>query len=110
MGTITSVTKMFDTTNGSEYNATEVEYMLMVVMSKINYLSDVLKHRGILFLNDAYLEMGFPLTREGQKLGWIDDGSDVAVELGVNKDSNAVEVTFTNLRNILNKLPSEEEL
>lgn len=110
MKTIKSVTKMFDTTYGSEYSVTEQGYNLLVVKSKINYLSDVLKNRGILFLNDAYLEMGFPLTREGQKLGWFDDKIGFRVNYGTIVHSNMIEVTFTNLRNVMNKLPREEEL
>ena len=110
MKTITSVTKVFDTTCGSAYNVTEQEYNLLIVKAKINHLSDVLKKRGILFLNDAYLEMGFPLTREGQKLGWFYDEIGFRVNYGTIVHSNMVEVTFTNLRNVLNKLPSEDEL
>lgn len=107
MNFVTSVTKVFDTTNGSAYNATSQEYNLLLVKAKINYLSDVLKCSGILFLNDAYLEMGFPLTREGQLYGWLDDEIGLSVEWRPDKYSNAVEVTFTNLRIILNELPSE---
>lgn len=110
MNTIKSVTKMFDATFGSAYNDAEREYNVLIVNAKIEYLSNVLKDRGILFLNDAYLEMGFPLTREGQKLGWFDDEIGFRVNYCPILHSNMVEVTFTNLRNVLNKLPREEEL
>lgn len=111
METITSVTKVLDLTNGSAYNATKQKYMLAIIKAKFNYLSTILKHRRFLFLNDVYSEFEImPLTREGQTLGWIDGGNDLKIEWHAEEHSNAVKVTFTNLRNILNILPSEEEL
>ena len=106
MGTITNVTKVFDLAN----NAFGKEYALAVVKAKISYLSQVLKYRGYLFLNGAYSEFEFPLTREGQKLGWLSTKNDLKIEWHAVENSNAVEVTFMNLCDIMDELPSEEEL
>ena len=110
MGTITNVTKVFNSTSALAYSATRQECTLMAVEKKFEYLSEILKHQGYLFLNSAYSEFGLLLTREGQKLGWLNDENGLKIEWHAVENSNAVEVTFMNLRDILNELPSEEEL
>lgn len=110
MKTIMSVTKVFNSTSALAYSSTRQEYTLMAVEKKFEYLSEILKHQGYLFLNSAYSEFGLPLTREGQKFGWINDESGLKIECHAIENSNAVEVTFMNLCDILNELPSEEEL
>lgn len=49
-------------------------YFLRMMQSEAN---DMLHSRGYLFLNEVYDLLGFPITKDGQLVGWIRGGNDV---------------------------------
>ena len=49
------------------------EYNLMFLRKTQQYANDLLRSKGILFLNDVYRLLGFPETKEGQIVGWYYD-------------------------------------
>lgn len=79
---------------------------LMFIRSQQNYLNDVLRTRGHVFLNEAYDALGFPHTPEGALLGWIAGEGDNWIDFGlydndreksrrfVNGDDNVVLLEF----------------
>lgn len=71
------------------------EYNLTYLRQQQNFLNDVLKTRGHLFLNEVYDLLGFPRTKKGQVFGWIynskDKYSDGFVDFGIyniNRQTN----------------------
>ena len=46
------------------------DYNLMFVKSQQAYANDLLQTKGCLFLNDVYDNLGLPLTKAGQIVGW----------------------------------------
>lgn len=52
-------------------NKLELEARLRSVQSECN---DILHLRGFMTLNEVYFKLGFPLTKEGQHVGWVDGG------------------------------------
>lgn len=50
-----------------------VDYNLTWLKAKQSYLTDRLRIRGYLFLNEVYSSLGFPETVAGQSVGWIYD-------------------------------------
>lgn len=75
---------------------------------------ELLERHGYLFLNRVYLKLGLPKTREGQTSGWVYDKMNKTDILWTmwHKDDDEVDVhiTFEPMENILDALPSEEEL
>lgn len=75
---------------------------------------DMLESKGYLFLNRVYLKLGLPQTREGQISGWVYNEMNKTDILWTmwHKDNDEVDVhiTFEPMENILDALPSEEEL
>ena len=57
------------------------------------YMTDLLKSKGYLFLNDVYDKLGMPKTKTGQMVGWIYDEKntigDNYVDFGIFSDNNA---------------------
>lgn len=49
------------------------EYNLMFLKAQERYANDLLKAKGMLFLNDVYEMLGLPTTKAGQIVGWIYD-------------------------------------
>lgn len=106
-----SVVKVFDKRSCMWYS--DRDYNKMTVKNCLEDSFELLKRNGYLFLNDVYQLLGFPLTREGQMYGWIYNG---IVKLGMpytTKYSNSkysIYITLECMENILDALPSEEEL
>ena len=78
---------------------------LMFVKCRESYCNDLLKSRGIVFLNDVYKMLGFEITQAGQVVGWhyseenpIGDnkvifdmqGSDNSIAIDFNVDGNVI--------------------
>lgn len=93
--------------NGREHNELAVKFAL-------DECYDLLKSKGYLFLNRVYLKLGLPFTREGQTSGWVYDEmhkKDILWTIWHKNDNEVnVHITFESLENILDALPSEEEL
>lgn len=47
------------------------EYNLMFLKAQERYANDLLKAKGILFLNDVYEMLGLPVSKAGQIVGWV---------------------------------------
>lgn len=90
------------------------EYNDCAVRCALEYCYDFLKGRGYLFLNRVYQRLGLPLTKEGQTSGWVYDEAHKKDTLWTiwhkNDEEVDVHITFEPLENILDTLPSEEEL
>ena len=90
------------------------EYNERAVQCALDDCYDILEWKGYLFLNRVYMRLGLPLTREGQTSGWVYDKMPKKDILWTiwhkNDDEVNVHITFESLENILDALPSEEEL
>lgn len=64
-----SVVKSFDPSHPNWTN--DQDHNFVVVNALLNYCYDKLRSRGFLFLNEVYKELRIPMTRLGQKAGWI---------------------------------------
>ena len=86
----------------------------LYVKCALNECYDLLLCRGYLFLNQVYLRLGLPATKEGQTSGWVYDEmhkNDTLWTIWHKNDEEVdVHITFEPLENILDALPSEEEL
>lgn len=93
--------------NDREYNERNVRCAL-------DDCYDLFKSKGYLFLNRVYLKLGLPLTKEGQTSGWVYNEqikNDILWTIWHKNDKEVdVHITFEPLENILDALPSEEEL
>ena len=89
-------------------------YNNCAVLYALKYCHDLLKVQGYLFLNRVYQKLGLPLTKEGQTSGWVYDKMHENDILWIvwheNDEEVDVHITFEPLENILDTLPSEEEL
>lgn len=63
--------RMYDAGNNGW--SKDPEYNLMFLRKTQQYANDLLRSKGILFLNDVYRLLGFPETKEGQIVGWYYD-------------------------------------
>ena len=77
-------------------------------------LTDMLRARGHLMLNEAYDVLGFPRTAAGAVIGWVyEEGSDFGdnfVDLGLGKCEEVgpdIPIIFNVNGNILDKLGEE---
>lgn len=56
---------------------------------KQNWLNDLLKARGHVFLNEVYDELGLPRSQAGQFVGWVIDGKgDGFIDFGIYNRGN----------------------
>lgn len=79
--TPSDVAVFFDSTNPNwDRNAM---LRLMFLKGQQNILSDLLRVRGHLFLNEVYDALGFPHTQAGAVLGWIKGMGDDYVDFGL---------------------------
>lgn len=63
--------KFFD--ECSPYWVKDADMNLMFLKQQQNYANELLKTRGIVFLNEIYDMIGIPRTRIGQQVGWYYD-------------------------------------
>ena len=62
----------------------EAEINLLFLTQIQRYLNDKLKSQGYLFLNEAYEQLGFAITKEGQLVGWLyDDEKPNKIDFGL---------------------------
>ena len=107
-----SVVKIFDS-NSRYYVNQRKEYNKLCIKSVMMHCHNLLKYRGFLFLNEVYRQLGFPLTREGQMYGWIYNGItefDMPYTTKYSNSQDSIYITLECMENILDALPSEEEL
>lgn len=53
---------------------------LMFLRSQQNYANDLLRSKGVVFLNEVYEALGFPRTPEGQIVGWVFDPDNADID------------------------------
>ena len=62
------------------------------LLKQQDYMSEMLKQRGYLFLNEVYDMLGFPRTKAGQIVGWVYDEhnpiGDNCVDFGIFDEHN----------------------
>ena len=107
-----SVVKVFDS-NSRYYDNQCKEHNKLYIKSVMMCCHNLLKDRGYLFLNEVYRRLGFPLTREGQMYGWIHNGItefDIPYTTKYSNGKDSIYITLECMENILDALPSEEEL
>lgn len=64
-------TKCFDETNPNWVR--NAEENLFFIKQTQDYLNDLLRRRGHVFLNEVYDRLGFERTKAGQSVGWVYD-------------------------------------
>ena len=65
--------RFFDEANPYWQKDSELNYMFL--RAQQSYFNDKLRVEKIVFLNDVYKALGFPLTKAGQVVGWVYDPS-----------------------------------
>ena len=68
METLSKYAVLFDKENVNWSNNMSLNWMFL--RSTEQYFTDLLKSRGIVFLNDVYKMLGFEITQAGQVIGW----------------------------------------
>lgn len=80
--------RVFDEVSSTEWDR-NVDVNMIGLLQKQRYADDLLKGRGWLFLNEVYQMLGFPITPEGQDVGWIYEKDNVigdnVVDFGLYK-------------------------
>lgn len=70
--------------------------------SRMNYLQDLLRTQGYLFVNTAFEQFGFKLIPAGQRLGWF-RGEDV-FHYSISNFDDHYKITFWGYRVIWDKI------
>ena len=80
--------RIFDEHSSTSWSK-EPGYNQMFLRSQQNYMNDLLRARGHVFLNEVLTALGMNVCPEGQLVGWVDNGSgDNYVDFGVFDDHN----------------------
>lgn len=87
-------TAIFDKKSG--YFNPNTEYNLVFLKSYENYLNDLLRARGIVFLNEALNGLGIPLIRMGQTYGWTCYLDQIVLDIDMGKvgEDGAISIVF----------------
>ena len=64
--------RVFESTN--TYWQKSAEYNMMFLLQKEQEFNWELHRKGVVFLNEVYDALGFPVTSAGALVGWVDDG------------------------------------
>ena len=98
-GNVSGYARFFDQYSPSWSKDPEVN--LFFLKCQQNYLNDLLKARGHVFLNEVYDRIGIPRTQAGAVVGWVlsDDGStDNYISFGVFEGESDQARSFVNGR------------
>ncbi len=115
--------RIFDEVSSSEWT-NNYEYNKNKLLLSKQYMTDRLRARGWLSMNDIYEALGFPATAKGQDYGYVvekrgDDEKLPLIDFGMNKlhagtgmtrfdtmddDCNAILLTFDNVQYIKDKI------
>lgn len=67
-----------------------------------NYMNDRLKAHGFVFLNEVFVELSLPRTRQGQLVGWLRDSM---IEFGIGPSTaGTIELKFNVDGEIIDKI------
>lgn len=68
------------------------EYNMCYIKAQQDFVNDILRAKGYVFLNDVYEMLGFPRTKAGQVVGWTYDRTkpygDNFIDFGLYDDLN----------------------
>ena len=106
METLSKYAVLFDKENVNWSNNMSLNWMFL--RSTEQYFTDLLKSRGIVFLNDVYKMLGFEITQAGQVVGWHyseeNPIGDNEVIFGVQGSDNSIAIDFNVDGNVINYL------
>lgn len=103
-------TLIFDQANS---NWVDGEFNLIFLRHIENYSNDLLLRRGVVFVNDVYLSLGFDRTQEGQTNGWCSDVHNanfprqVVFSLYFDREKQEVRIVFDDEGEIYQRLKKE---
>lgn len=89
-------TKLFDATNVNWND--DNSYNIFFLRNVQNIMNDKLRVNGYVFLNDVYKALGFPATRAGQQVGWVNGSKtgDSFIDFGIYDEKNDRAKDFIN--------------
>lgn len=97
--------RVFDDKNRDWYSDPEINVLFLT--SQENYLNDLLKMRGHVFVNEVFDRLGFPRTRDGQVYGWVyssERKDHIQINMRPNEESGSINIDFENVYYILEKI------
>lgn len=106
METLSKYAVLFDKENVNWSNDMSLNWMFLRYTEQ--YATDLLKSRGIVFLNDVYKMLGFEITQAGQVVGWHyseeNPIGDNKVIFSVQESNNSFAIDFNVDGNVINYL------
>lgn len=69
-------------------------YNQFTLTAQQNYLNDLLRSRGHVFLNEVYGRLGIPHSKAGAVCGWIKGQGDGYIDLGIFRDDEFMGMEF----------------